>query len=107
MNFFDRLRPKWKNSDPAIRRQGVLALDDQEVLERIVDSDPSEEVRLAAVERLTDQPTLARLARGTSSLAIPAMKRLSDRTLIHTVAQSAELREVREMAVDRIEDRGT
>ena len=104
MSFFDRLRPKWKHPDPAVREQAVRALDDQAVLEKIADSDACEAVQLAAVRRLTDQHVLARFARGKEPLALAAMKQLTERSMIISVAQSAESNLIREMAVSRIDD---
>jgi hypothetical protein len=104
MSFFDRLRPKWNHSDPAIREQAISGLEDQKQLAKIVGDDPSEAVRLAAVGRLTDQGVLEQLAGGKTSLALPAMKRLTDPKVILRMAVDAELGVVREMAVDRIED---
>src|SRR5262245_20578567 len=104
MSFFDRLRPKWKHSDPTIRERGVASLTNQDVLESIVENDPSDAVRLAAVQALTDQDVLAKVARGSTPLAMPAMKKLSDKEVIARVAHSAEQRVVREMAVDLIDD---
>lgn len=63
-----------------------------------------EAVRLAAVERLTDQRVLAQLAIGSEAIALAAMKRLTNRTHIHTAALSAERADVRLLAVDRIDD---
>jgi hypothetical protein len=81
MILFDRLRPKWKHSDPAIRLEAVRRLDNQAALESIVEHDLDEKVRVAAIHALTNQ------------------------TVIVRVAQSAESVTERESAVDRIEDR--
>lgn len=79
-------------------------LTDQDALESVAEGDPIESIRLAAVGALTDQEALARIARGKSALAVSAMDRLTDKGVIARVAFSAELRAVREMAVDRIDD---
>jgi hypothetical protein len=104
MSFLDRFRAKWKHPDPAVRREAVARLRDQSQLLAIVEDDPDDSVRLAAVRNLSDEDALATIAEGNSPLAIPALERMTDRTLIGRVAQAAELQEVRELAVERIED---
>lgn len=107
MSLFDRLRPKWNHSDPAVREQAVRELDDQAVLEKIAHEDSCEAVRLAAVERLKVQDVLGSIARGSTALAVPAMKRLTDRSEVVRTANIAEQSIVREMAVERIDDGAT
>lgn len=104
MSLFDRFRPKWQHSDPVVREAGVRSLADQEILGRIAMDETVESVRLAAIEKLTDQRVLARLACGPEPIALAAMNRLVDRSQIATVALSAERAEVRQLAVDRIDD---
>jgi hypothetical protein len=105
MSVLDWLRPKWKHSDPAVRELGVLALKDQHVLEAIINDDPSDRVRLAALSRITKESVLARFACRNDPLAMTAMKRLTDRKLIADVSARADTREVREFAVDMLDDR--
>src|SRR5215208_5728320 len=105
MSLFDWLQPKWKHADAAIRERAVLALSDQDVLEKIVNNDPSERVRLAAITRITSERLLARFACRNDIIALPAMKRLTDRTLLADVAHRADRREVRDFAVDVLDDR--
>jgi hypothetical protein len=105
MSLFDWIQPKWKHRDAAIREQAVLGLKHQDVLETIVINDPSEQVRLAAITRITDQRMLARLACRSDSVALAAMKRLTDRPLIADVGLRSDSRAVRELAVDILDDR--
>lgn len=105
MSVFDWLQPKWKHSDPAVREQGVLKLKDQELLETIANNDASEQVRLAAITRITKESILARFACRNDATAMPAMKRLSDRSLIAYVSARSDSLEVRELAVDVLDDR--
>ena len=105
MSLFDFLQPKWKHSDPAVRERAVLELERQDLLEIIVYDDPSEQVRLAALMRITDQIVLARFARANDTIALAAMKRLPDRKLVTEVAQRAASRAVREFAVEVLDDR--
>jgi hypothetical protein len=104
MSLLDRLRPKWQHSDPAIREQAVQRLSDQELLARIASDDAAESVRLAAILKLTDQKLLARFACNSDEIAISAAKRLTDPKFITAVALSAPLRDVRIWAVDQIGD---
>lgn len=104
MSLFDRLRPKWNHSDPAVRAEAVRELDDQGVLEKIAHEDPCDAVRLAAVDRLKVQDVLGSIARGSTALAVPAMKKLTDRSEVVRTANIAEQSIVREMAVERIDD---
>ncbi len=64
MSLFDRLRPSWKHSDPAIRLAAGRQLGDQAVLEALVENDPSEEVRRAALHVVTNQDFLASMSNG-------------------------------------------
>jgi hypothetical protein len=105
MSLLDWIRPKWKHRDAVIRERAVLALHNQEVLESIVNDDPSEPVRLAALTRISNQKMLARFACRHDAIALEAMKRLTDRTLLADVALRATSREVREFAVDVLDDR--
>jgi hypothetical protein len=104
MSFFDRLRPKWKNADPLVREAAVRELNNESLLEKIAMEDPAERVRIAAVETIEDQYTLAQFARADTALAPIAMKRLTERAVLCDVAISSESRAVREMAIDRIDD---
>jgi hypothetical protein len=51
MAFLDFFRPKWKNSDPAVRLEAVKLLADQDILAEIASSDEAEEVRALAALR--------------------------------------------------------
>lgn len=105
MSLFDYFQPKWKHRDAATREHAVLELKRQDVLEAIVNDDPSEQVRVAAVTKITDQRMLARFACRSDAIALAAMKRLTDRTLITDVGLRSASPEVRELAVDLLDDR--
>lgn len=105
MSLFDWFQPKWKHRDAAIREQAVLGLKRQDVLETIVDGDSSEQVRLAAISRISDERMLARFACRNDAIAVAAMKRLTDRKLIADVGLRSDSGEVRELAVDILDDR--
>jgi MoxR-like ATPase len=88
----------------AIRERAVRELNRQDVLEGIADHDPSELVRLTAITRMTDQKMLARFAFRNDVIAVAAVKRLTDRALLADVALKSESREVRDFAVDVLDD---
>jgi hypothetical protein len=54
MNFLDLFRPKWKHSQPRVRRAAVEKLTDQALLGEIAKTDSDRDVRMAAVKELTD-----------------------------------------------------
>ena len=67
MGILDKLRPQpeWRHTDPAVRVAAVEQLAEEEageVLNAIAQDDTDARVRLAAVERLTDLPTLITIA---------------------------------------------
>ena len=82
----------------------MLGLKRQDVLESIVDEDPSDAVRFAAITRISDQKTLARFACRDDAVGLAAMKQLTDRNLISDVGLRSHSRAVREMAVEVIDD---
>lgn len=104
MSLLDRLRPKWKHSDPVVREAAVRRLSDQRLLAQIATDDAHERVRLSAVQTLADQTALRRIACSRSTLASRALDRLTDPAQIVIVGETAALRDVREVAVDRIQD---
>lgn len=104
MSFFDRFRSKWKHPDPVVREAAVPGIGDPSILEQLAQNDPADGVRIAAVRALTDQTALARVAAGTSSAALAAMRKLQDRKLVAKVAQTAASHLVRELAVEHIDD---
>jgi hypothetical protein len=104
MSFFDRLRPKWKHSDPEIRKDAVSQLTDQALLTNILVSDKDDNVRVAAVRGITDQSFLAEIAKGGPPLNLPALERLSEAKWFIDVARNAEAPNVRAIAIDKIDD---
>lgn len=57
MKFSDLILPKWKNSNPVIRLKAVKAIDDNnsELLNKIIASDPSPDVRITALEKISSK----------------------------------------------------
>jgi len=77
-------------------------------LVQIARMDENNEIREAAIRKLTDQAVLAEIAGadvGTiPDLGMAAMARLSDQNLLAAVAQTAKRSDVREAAVEKLSD---
>ena len=106
MILFDRLRPKWKHSDPAIRLEAVRRLDDQNALESIVEHDPDADVRIAAIRALTNQTVIVRVALSDESATARelAVARIEDQALLLKIASSDPSATVRAHARAKCED---
>jgi len=104
MSVFGLLRPKWQHPDPAVRIAAVNRLSDQAVLAQIVEQDADENVRLAAFGRVTDQDLLAGIARSRSPFSVRAVEVLAEPRLLARIAREAEMPRAREVAVGRIDD---
>src|SRR5437762_13708401 len=66
MDILDRLRPRWRRSDPEVRAAAVreMGIRDQARLETIARSDPDARVRRIALKKLEDPERLDGLAQG-------------------------------------------
>jgi hypothetical protein len=60
MSIADLFRPKWKNSDPAIRIAAVAGVIDQSILAGIAKTDKDSGVRRTAVAQIGDDLAVAR-----------------------------------------------
>ncbi len=132
MGFLDRFKPapRWKHPDGTVRAAAVEALpdDDQSLLASIALDDPDPGVRRAAVGKLTDASTLARVAREDADeavrlearevavgvardstdaeAALAALAGLADSRELAIVARGAEIEAVAMAALGRLtEDR--
>src|SRR5436190_4162382 len=105
MSLLDAFRPKWKHSDPEVRKAAVETLTDERALAFVFENDPSAEIKRMAFARSMDQDFLARVAKGTTELNVPAAGRLTDPRLLADVARNAESSEVRALVVSQIGDR--
>jgi len=74
MKLFQKFfKPKWKNNDPAIRKQALIALDpadNQETLSDIVNHDDSIDLRLLALKRISDFDFIVQAAQSNSQLEV-------------------------------------
>jgi len=68
MSLFDAFKPKWQNSNPAKRLEAIaeLGADNQDVLERIAESDAEASVRIAAVKKLNIISSLQKISKEDS-----------------------------------------
>ena len=88
MGLFDKLKPKYKNNDSEIRKQGVLELvndkknivKNQKILMDLAKNDPSSEVRIVAIENVIGDSSVryAALNDSDSKVRNVAVNRLDD-----------------------------
>ncbi len=91
MKLFQNLfKPKWKNSDPEIRKQALIHLDKeshQDVFMQIATHDPSPELRLLALKRLIDLAAVNKIALADSDNKI---NELGNKILCQMLSGEAE-----------------
>ncbi len=110
MGLLDRLRPKWKNSDPDVRIAAARELDKPEILVEMAASDPEWFVRHRTFdvirEKFDSQDNYARLAGNANDEEIrrKAVKKLSDQTVLEDIAKNDKYRYVRDAAEHRLEE---
>lgn len=97
MPISDLFRPKWKHSDPAVRREAVGTLKNLDRLSRITINDPNLSVRQAALQRLLTVVEEGKSWRG------PLLVKLIDDFLVR-VAFEAPDEAARLQVLDHIED---
>jgi hypothetical protein len=85
----------------------VRSVTDERVLADLATSDPSEEVRRAAIAAVIDEGTLERIALRDDPLAIVAAPRVNQPAALIRLAKSAPRPEVRQNAVVRVKDSNT
>ncbi|MFW6162857.1 MAG: pentapeptide repeat-containing protein [Planctomycetota bacterium] len=90
MSLLDLFRPKWKRSDPAVRKAAVAEIDDVAILVKVAVDDLDEDVRLAAVARIDDPAALAEVFRNsfTEGVRAAALDGITDPELLATAAKS-------------------
>ena len=91
MKLFQNLfKPKWKNKDPDIRKQALIHLDkesNQDVFMQIATHDPSPELRLLALKRITDLAAVNKIAHADSDNNI---QELGNKILCQMLSGEAE-----------------
>ncbi len=105
MALLDLFKPKWKHSDPIVRRGAIEEITDQDVLRKVLYFDDDKGVLLAAIEKITDQDILAGAAGHlNSAVGKAAIKKITDQEVLFRSAISGGTIGVRLAAVDKISD---
>jgi hypothetical protein len=105
MAISDWMKPKWKHSDPQVRRTAVERMGpDSEPLRTLALTDPDPEVRVTAVSRIDDEDFLREVAasKGDSPALVLARQRLNG-IYRQRVLESQDA-EKRRAALDRLAD---
>jgi hypothetical protein len=92
-----------QGANPASRLRALRAPSDSGTLDSVVQNDAR---RIAAVQRLTDQAELARIAQQDANADVrrAAVQRLADQVVLADIAQSDVVPGVRAAAVERLND---
>lgn len=103
--LLDFLRPKWKRSDPAVRKAGVEALIDPALLAEIAIGDDHWDVRLAAVRKLDNPEQLRRVAMNAPEHTVAAaIERIQDARQLARIATETSESKTCIAAVEQIDD---
>ena len=85
MGLFEFRKPKWRHKDPAVRLAAMDSIDPRETeLLAHLSRDPDQEVRRAAINRLTDVPALCRLAQDADPEDLPVLVARKESLLFQT-----------------------
>lgn len=92
--------------DPALRSRAVEKLTDQSMLARVAVQDADVDVRRIATGKLTDQPVLARIAVEDKDVEVrhEAISKLTDQSALAQIASEAKDADTRKAAVGRLRD---
>ena len=106
MDLLDRLRPRWRRSDPEVRVAAVreMGARDQARLETIARSDPDGRVRRIAIKKLEDAERLDGLARDETDEDLRAFAAERAREIRTAVASSDGTLAACEAALARLSD---
>lgn len=100
------LRPKWKHSKVKVRTAAVEKLTDQRLLAKIARTDNYEDVRLTAVKKLEDATVLVEIARTDESKYIrrEALSKIADQALLAEIAKIDKDDDVQQAAIEKIDN---
>ncbi len=104
MGIADLFRPNWKHSNPRVRATAIKSLDVDQVatLLEVADTDPDEELRLLALERIQDAEALEHYAERCESPEIAdAARRRADELWMSAATQDEDA-ESAESALSRV-----
>lgn len=106
MNLLNLFRPKWKHTNPEIRRTAVQRLEDQTVLVGVAQSDEDTSVRKTALMKIQDQLSVLEIARNEKCIGQrDAAERLDSPSLVAKLAMDKHVsRFVRGAAVKKLHD---
>lgn len=105
------VRSKWKNKNPSIRIQGIAELNPlnpahQKKLAKIAKIDKVNDVRMAAIVRITDQNILADIAKNEKAFTVRciAVEKIIDQNVLAHFAKNDEWVKIRYTAIEKITD---
>lgn len=109
MALLNLLQPRHRHSDPAVRREAVKRLDDEETLVRLASSDPDLEVRLLAVDRIGSQEGLTAVAIDGEYLEsrLKAVRRIGDPQTLAGIMRERKQPELMMTCFEGIRDQET
>ncbi len=108
MAFKDLFNPKYKHSDPEVRRKALGKLEDQNILAEISKNDEDLAVRMVANKRLgkeNSQDAHADVAKNDMNYEVRkrAVEKLNDQELLADIAKNDENEWVREKAIEKLD----
>jgi hypothetical protein len=104
MSLLDSFKPKWKHSDPNVRREAIEKVTEQKILYKIVFNDENADVRKAAFEKITDQDVLSAIARNDENADVrkAAIEKVTDQDVLSEIAKYDENEDVRKAAFEKV-----
>jgi hypothetical protein len=104
MGFLDFVHPGWRNSDRVVRLKAVEKLTDQATLVRVAKRDDCVSIRLAAIRLLTDQAVLTNIANSDKDEGVrgAAVKKLTDEKLLTAITRANDSAYARKIAVNKL-----
>ena len=109
MTLSDFFKPKWRRSDPQVRKQAVAVVNDPSILARVALTDDDPDVRSAATGRIADETVLEQIAASDSSedvRAIAVGKITNEATLRAFATGESVDYGVRVAAIEKLQDQG-
>jgi len=104
MAFADWFRPKWRHSNPSVRRAAVQALTAPALLARVAREDADASIRCLAVEMMSDEEVLGQVAREDADEQVrsSALSRVTLPAVLLEVVQKGRPGEARSSALARL-----
>ena len=93
------------DSNIEVRKKAVCLIDDEDILKEIAFNNPNSHLRIAALNNLNlkEEKVFITLARDSrKDVRIAAINRISDRNVLEDIAKNESNREVRKIALSRI-----